>query len=92
MRKLKKLTLNKEVIANIGDNEMTGLKGGGISDMIISCQCTITCATLKPDECVFYSGEVPCPGLSQDECGGSIFNHYTLTQLNYDTCNTGCVV
>jgi len=49
MRKLKKLTLKKEVISDLGENEMNQLKGG---DTIIGPSCL---------NCYTYTGQNTCP-------------------------------
>lgn len=92
MNKLKKLTLKKEVIANIGDNEMTRLKGGVTTLLTnddewhcLSEQMDTGCKTFHMNETCVNTQCVSCfctDPIPTEDCFITIVNCKTYLSLN----------
>lgn len=66
MKKLKKLILKKEIVANLSESEMRGVVGGGYSGLLLTCCiCTHSGGYQQPKtENAACPSKVICP--SQD--------------------------
>jgi len=81
MKKLKKLKLEKSVIANLQNDEMNVLKGGQFSFYFTDCTCPPTCV-------INETCRDTCQGLrSCDTCGDRVTCYgYTCNPETSDPC------